>query len=54
MRGRPKNKFSRGLICKVRLNEDEMRMLSDLAARFEVSKSEVLRMALRSLHIMKK
>lgn len=54
MRGRPKQKYSRGLICKVRLNNDEMRLLNDLAAYFEVSKSEVLRMSLRHFCVKEK
>ena len=49
-RGRPRWSGERVSKCDVRLNTEENNMLDELAERNEVSRSDVMRMALRDLY----
>lgn len=49
-RGRPMWSGERVSKCDVRLNDEENNMLNRLAERNEVSRSDVMRMALRDLY----
>ena len=48
--GRPMWSGERVSKCDVRLNAEERRMLEELAARNEVSNSDIMRRALRDLY----
>lgn len=48
--GRPRWSGERVSKCDVRLNNEERRMLEELAERNEVSNSDIMRRALRDLY----
>lgn len=50
-RGRPVKDNGRSNDARVRLTESEARMLEDLCDEYGVSKSEIFRMGLRTLHL---
>ena len=49
-RGRPRKEGSKNKRCELRLTEEELRMLDQLSTETEISKSDILRGALRSAY----
>lgn len=52
MRGRPKKEETRSRSMRVRINEDEEKILNTLCDNLEIDRSECIRRALRTLYIM--